>query len=174
MASDDILVTAQLFCGYINNTGKSMRADISSIAGIITGRIEVSPELSTSVCTHWVDHYPEAKFSPTKQFQLGEVDLKQNRYIKRTHLGECEHLCNLVEQFKLAFPLLNVESVWLIRKENEGDGFQGWHRDMANNATSAYTIVVNLGAVEVKAVFNKGVAVASGRRHKGVPVGRLF
>ncbi len=96
MASDDILVTAQLFCGYINNTGKSMRADISSIAGIITGRIEVSPELSTSVCTHWVDHYPEAKFSPTKKFQLGEVDLKQNRYIKRTHLGECEHLCNLV------------------------------------------------------------------------------
>jgi hypothetical protein len=73
-------------------------------------------------------------------------------------------LGNLVKQFKLVVPFLNVESVWLIRKKNEGDGFQGWHRDMVNNATSAYTIVVNLGAVEVKAVIRKEVAVASGDR----------
>ena len=158
MASDDVLVTAQLFCGYCNKIGKSMRSETVSIPGITTGRIEVSPELSTSVCINWDDDYPEEKFSPMKQFQLGEVDLKQNRYIKSIHLGECKPLDNLVEQFMLVFPFLNVESVWLIRKENEGDGFQGWHRDMANNATSAYTIVVNLGAVEVKAVVNEEAA----------------
>ena len=160
MASDDILVTAQLFCGYCNKIGKSKRSDIKAMTGIITGRIEVSLELSTSVCTDWDDHYPEEKFSPTKQFQLGQVDLKQIRYIKSIDLGECEHLGNLVNQFQSVFPLLNVESVWLSRKENEGDGFQGWHR--ANNATSAYTIVVNLGAVEAKAVVNEEVVVARG------------
>jgi hypothetical protein len=44
MASDDTLVTAQLFCGYYNDTGKSMRSDTMSMTGIITGRIEVSPD----------------------------------------------------------------------------------------------------------------------------------
>ena len=132
-----------------------MRSDTISMTGIITGRIEVSPELSTSVCNNWDDHYPEEKFRPTRLFQLCKVDSKQNRHIKSIHLEECKHLGNLVKQFKLIVPFLNVESVWLIRKENEGDGFQEWHRDMVNNATSAYTIVVNLGAVEVKAVISK-------------------
>jgi len=148
MASNDILVTAQLFCGYKNDSGKSMRSNSMSMSGIFPGRIDVSPELSMSVCTNWDSDYPKDNFSPPKQFQLSEVDLRQNRYIKSTHFEECKHLGNLVKQFMLVFPFLNVEAVWLIRKKNEGDGFQEWHRDMVKNATIAYTIVVNLGAVE--------------------------
>jgi hypothetical protein len=37
----------------------------------------------------------------------------------------------------------------------EGNGFQDWHQDLANNVQTLYTIVVNLGSLELQAVAGK-------------------
>ncbi len=43
-------------------------------------------------------------------------------------------------------PYLSVDLVWLLRKQNEGDGFQGWHQDFSLGSCITKTIVVNVGS----------------------------
>jgi hypothetical protein len=40
-------------------------------------------------------------------------------------------LKNLVDTFETMFPYLSVDLVWLLCKSKEGDGFQGWHKDIS-------------------------------------------
>ncbi len=61
-------------------------------------------------------------------------------------------MSNLIASFKEEYTWPEVKSVWLIWKLKEGDGFQGWHIDLANNGQTINTIVVNLGSLELQAV----------------------
>jgi hypothetical protein len=38
--------------------------------------------------------------------------------------------------------------VWFIKKSNDGDGFQTWHKDLVNNGQIDVTVVLNTGSYE--------------------------
>ena len=142
-----IFFTAQLFCDICNKTElPHLRSLRSVMQPIQTGKINVSSNLSNSVCNNWDTDYPVDTFPPPKKYQLQTVDCDQNRVIERSRLEDCKHLSTLVQNFESKYQMLNVQSVWLIRKEKQGDGFQQWHQDKPHNSTTAYTIVVNLGS----------------------------
>jgi hypothetical protein len=50
----------------------------------------------------------------------------------------------LVDHFETLFPYLAIDQVWILRKSEDGDGFQGWHQDMVERISD--TIVINLGS----------------------------
>ena len=52
-----------------------------------------------------------------------------------------------VKYFEEKYKHLEVQSVWMIEKTKENDGFQGWHRDFYLGTEVTMTIVVNVGAV---------------------------
>jgi hypothetical protein len=47
-------------------------------------------------------------------------------------------------------PYLSVDLVWLLRKQKQGDGFQGWHQDFSLGSRITKTIVVNVGSKETQ------------------------
>ncbi len=53
----------------------------------------------------------------------------------------------LVKYFQDKYTHLEVQSVWLIEKSRENNGFQGWHRDFYLGTEVTMTIVGNVGAV---------------------------
>ncbi len=99
---------------------------------------------------NWDTNYPYDKFKPPQGYKLQPVNPEQNHVISREQLEDCGHLPHLIAQFKEKYILFEVESVWLIRKLKEGNGFQDWHQDLACNGQIVYTIVVNLGAKEIQ------------------------
>jgi hypothetical protein len=58
------------------------------------------------------------------------VDRASNRQIYKKHFNQVPLLKNLVDTFETMLPYLSVNMVWLLRKSKEGDGFQGWHKDL--------------------------------------------
>jgi hypothetical protein len=58
------------------------------------------------------------------------VDRTSNRQIYKKHFTQVPFLKNLVDIFEPMFPYLSVDLVWLLRKLKEGDGFQGWHKNL--------------------------------------------
>ncbi len=52
----------------------------------------------------------------------------------------------MVDTFETMLPYLSVEMVWLLRKSKEGDGFQGWHKDLYLGGQITKTIVINVGS----------------------------
>jgi hypothetical protein len=88
-------------------------------------------------------------FKPPQGYKLEPVNTEQNCVVSREQLQDCGHLSNLVTKFKEEYTWLEVQSVWLIWKLKEGDGFQDWHQDLACNGQTVYTIVVNLGSFEL-------------------------
>jgi hypothetical protein len=57
---------------------------------------------------------------------------------------------NLVDALKIMFLFLFVDMVWLLCKSKEGDGFQGWHKDLALGKQITKAIVINLESKEKK------------------------
>ncbi len=80
------------------------------------------------------------------------VNTEQNHVVLRDQLQDCGYLSNLITKFKEENIWLEVQSVWLIWKLKEGNGFQDWHQDFACNGQTVYTIIVNLGSLELQAV----------------------
>jgi hypothetical protein len=123
------------------------------MVGIQTGTMLVSSELSNSVLMNWDADYPNKnKFKTPQDYKLETVNTDQNCVVARDQLQDCEYLSNLVTSFKEEYIWLEVQSVWLIWKLKEGNGFQDWHQDLVNNGQTVYTVVVNLGSLELQAV----------------------
>jgi hypothetical protein len=112
----------------------------------------VSSELSNSVLMNWDTDYPNNKLKPPQGYKPETVNTDQNCVVAREHLQDCRYLSNLVTKFKEEYICLEVQSVWLIWKLKEDDGFQDWHQDLVNNGRTVYTIIVNLGSLELEAV----------------------
>jgi hypothetical protein len=56
-------------------------------------------------------------------------------------------IAEIVKYFEDKYTQLEVQSVWLIKKSRENDGFKGWQRDFYLGTEVTTTIVVNEGAV---------------------------
>jgi hypothetical protein len=56
-------------------------------------------------------------------------------------------IAELVKYFEEEYTKIEVQSVWMMDKLRENDGFQGWHRDFYLGTEVTMTTVVNVGAV---------------------------
>jgi len=96
---------------------------------------------------YWDIHYPSSEYPPPKKYKLVDVDVSSNRVVdKASFCNTRSFLKDLISMFETRYPQLSFQSVWLIRKRDDGDGFQRWHKDLVNNAKTAITIVVNVGS----------------------------
>jgi hypothetical protein len=59
------------------------------------------------------------------------VDQESNCQIPNTKLNEVPLIWELVNTFVELIPYFLIATVWLLDKKNAGDGFQGWHKDLA-------------------------------------------
>jgi hypothetical protein len=128
------IVTSQLFCSY-SNSAELPRVNCSETEtiGIQTGTLSVFSYLSNSVLMIWDADHPHNKFKPPQACKLEPVNTEQNRVVLREQLQDCAHLSYLVSKFEEKCIWLEVQSVWLIWKLKEGNGFQNWHQDLACN-----------------------------------------
>ena len=76
------------------------------------------------------------------------MDKDKNRHIYSDKFHNVPRIRELVKISEAQFEHLCVDSVWLLKKKNSNDGFQGWHRDFALGQKITTTIVVNIGCVE--------------------------
>jgi hypothetical protein len=67
--------------------------------------------------------YPYSKFKPPQGYEPERVNTGQNCVITREQLQDCGHLSHLVTKFEENYIWLEVQSVWLIHKLKEGNGF---------------------------------------------------
>jgi hypothetical protein len=112
----------------------------------------VSSELSKSVLMNWDADYPNNKFLSPQDYKLKTVNTDQNCAVEREQLQDCGYFSNLLTLFEEECIWVEVKSDWLIWKQKEGDGFQNWHRELANNGQTVYTICVNIGSLELQAL----------------------
>ncbi len=92
--------------------------------------------------------YPLAKYPPPAKYKLGDIDTASNIVIHKASFPDVSPLLlDLVEQIEVLHPQLDIQSVWIIKKSEEGDGFQSWHQDLINNGQTAITLVVNIGTL---------------------------
>ena len=142
--------TAQLFATPNCDLGATSRGKRNhpQVQSYHAGNVQESQlkNLTQDLFDNWDTTYSADKFTPAKYFQGAKVDREKNRHIlyDQIHLVPKIHQLVLLFQDKLDF--LTVNSVWLIKKSREDDGFQGWHQDMKHRVTT--TIVVNVGAVD--------------------------
>ncbi len=85
-----------------------------------------------------------------KKVSGGPVDRASNRQLYKKHFHEVPLLKNLLDTLESMLPYLSVDLVWLLRKQKEGDGFQGWHQDFSLGNHITKTIVVNVGSKETQ------------------------
>ncbi len=152
-AVNNFLVTAQLFHRY-SNSAKLPRVNRSGTLtiGIQTGTMSVSSNLTNSVLMNWDADYPNNKFEPPQGYKLEMVNTEQNHVDSREQLQDCGYLSNLITKFEEDYIWLEVQSVWLIWKLKDGSSFQDLNQNLACNGQTVYTIVVNLGSLELQAI----------------------
>ena len=104
--------------------------------------------LSEDLFLRWDDKYAADKFPPATKF-FGRIDKAKNRHILKHQILQVPKIEQLVFAFEEEVGDITVDSVWLIQKTREDNGFQEWHQDMKHKCTK--TIVVNAGTGVVSA-----------------------
>jgi hypothetical protein len=99
--------------------------------------------LGEDLYLEWDGKYSADQFPPASKF-LGPVDKAKNRHILNHQIHLLPKIERLVLSFQEKFNDITVDSVWLIKKTKQDDGFQEWHQDMKTKITR--TIVVNVGS----------------------------
>jgi hypothetical protein len=107
------------------------------------GQLSTLNGLGQDLFLEWDRKYSADRFSPALKF-LGQVDKAQNRHILKHQIHLLPKIERLVFAFEEKFSDITVDSVWLIKKTKQDDGFQEWHHDMKTKITN--TIVVNVGS----------------------------
>jgi hypothetical protein len=143
-----VIFQAQLFATPSSAMGSSrtVRRDIAMTShkeGNFCLTRELKP-LSDDLLHHWDDTYSADIFPPPKNF-LGKIDKSKNRSIPQNLFYLVPKIEQLVYAFEEIVGGITVESVWVLQKSNDDDGFQGWHQDMKHRIST--TIVVNVGVV---------------------------
>ena len=149
-----VIFQAQLFAtpssGILHDT-RTVRSSIAMTShrvGNFCIKREVTLEpLVHDLLRHWDDKYSAEQFPPSSKFQDKLIDRSKNRHIRSNQI----HLLPMIQQLCIAFEELiggiTVDSVWLLKKSKDDDGFQGWHQDMPHKITT--TIVVNVGVASL-------------------------
>ena len=118
------------------------------MAKFTRGRIDRTSldELMKDVVGNWITTYSQVASPVCSQFNGEWVQRDKNRHILSDKFATVPKLKEVVRIFKSEFKLLQVDSVWLLKKEYSNDGFQTWHKDFALGSKITATIVVNIGS----------------------------
>jgi hypothetical protein len=149
--SNRIFTTGQLFCMSTKYTNVlQLPRFILKGEDFTEGHLDKSLLLALrdDIINNLDSNYSNANFQPCRNFTGGAIDITSNRQIYKKNFSQVPLIKNLVDTFKIMFPYLSVDLVWLLGKSKEGDGFQGWHKDFALGQQITKTIVINLGSKE--------------------------
>jgi hypothetical protein len=103
-------------------------------------------QLTQDIRDNWDTTYSVNAFPPAKAFDGDKIDATKNWHILRVIFQGVPLIAELIKYFEEKYTHLEVQSVWMIEKSKENDGFQGWHRDLYLGTEVTTTIVVNVGA----------------------------
>ena len=163
-SEDKVVFTAQLFATPRSDIGSSKRSQRknSVMTSYKQGRFDPSKlkGLSEDLFLHWDDNYSADKFPPATKF-FGRIDKGKNRHILQDQIHQVPKIEQLVFAFEEEVGDITVDSVWLIKKTREDDGFQEWHQDMKHKLTKTIVVNVGTGVVSVKAKSDDEVEVIS-------------
>ena len=143
------VIQAQLFAMPTRNpTAQRSTRLTTKMETFIVGRIDrcVLDELTKDLVGNWNTRYSKKLFPPAKSFDGGHVNSDKNRHIPSDKYHQVPQLENLVRMFEQKYNHLCINSVWLLQKERNNDGFPGWHRDFALGQKITTTIVINVGS----------------------------
>ena len=142
---EKVIFTAQLFATPSSDIGSSKRSNRrnSQMNTYSHGQLSTLNGLGEDLFLEWDRKYSAHEFPPASKF-LGRVDKAKNRHILKHQIHLLPKIERLVLAFEEKFRDITVDSVWLIKKTKQDDGFQEWHQDMKTKITT--TIVVNVGS----------------------------
>ena len=116
----------------------------------VTREVTLDP-LADELLHHLDDKYLEELFLPAKKIQ-GKIARAKNHHILKTQI----HLVPKIEQLIYAFEEIvggiTVDSVWLLKKSKDDDGFQGWHQDMKHKISMTIVVIVGVATVSTTEV----------------------
>ena len=137
---------SQLFCKISDNPEAWQNVTRKVNQSTMQGRVEESwlAQLTQDICNNWDTTYSVNAFPPAKAFDGDKIDATKNRHILRVMFQGVPWIAELVKYFEEKYKHLEVQSVWMIEKTKENDGFQGWHRDFYLGTEVTTTIVVNV------------------------------
>jgi hypothetical protein len=96
---------------------------------------------------HWDTYYFVRDYAPPEQYKLNHINQASNRVVRRDQIESgrlfLRHIVSVLEQ---RHPYLDVQTVWFIKKSNNGDGLQTWHKDLVNNGQIDLTVILNTGS----------------------------
>jgi hypothetical protein len=162
--SHNTFLTAQFFSNYKSRDGHH---PIRMIKSDYYHSLHLDPALVVGLFNdlrhYWDTYYFVNEYGPPEQYKLNHIDQASNRVVQRNQIENgrpfLRHIVSILEQ---QHPYLEVQTVWFIRKSNDGDGFQTWHKDLVNNGQINLTIVLNTGSyVELVDTDDDGVDSAS-------------
>jgi len=151
ISSEKEYYTAQLFCTATQDPDSWSNLTRKQNSNFKIGRIPIDQmnDVSTDIRDNWNTTYSESKFKPSKAFDGEEIDPGTNRHLQGDTFREIHQMDNLVKYFESRFGQFHVKSIWIIKKNRDNDGFQGWHRDFYLKTDIISTIVVNVGVCDV-------------------------
>jgi hypothetical protein len=123
---EKVIFTAQLFfftpSSDIGNTKRSNRRN-SQMSTYSHGQLSTLNGLGEDLFLEWDHKYSADQFPPASKF-LGRVDKAKNRHIQKNQIHLLPKIEILVLSFEEKFKDITVDSVWLIKKTKQDDGFQ--------------------------------------------------
>ncbi len=142
---EKVIFTAQLFATPSSDIGNTKRFNRrnSQMSTDSQGQLSALNGLVEDLFLEWDHKYSADQFPPASKF-LGRVDKAKNRHIRKHQIHLLPKIERLVLSIEEKFKDITVDSVWLIKKTKQDDGFQEWHQDMKTKITT--TIVVNVGS----------------------------
>ena len=144
------LVQAQLFAMHSSNPDQDrLTRQTTKMSSFTRGRIDrrILDVLMKDLVGKWKNTaYSQVASRVCSQFNGEWVQRDKNRHIFSEKFALVPKLQDVVTIFESEFPLLQVDSVWLLKKEYSNDGFQTWHQDFKLGSKITATIVVNLSS----------------------------
>jgi hypothetical protein len=149
IASNMTYYTLQLFCKMLESPDAFQNVTRGFNKNLEHGRLIESrlSQLTQDIRDNWDTTYSVNQFPPAREFDGKKVDAAKNRHILRVMFVDVPLIVELVQYFEYKYTKLEVQSVWMMEKSRENDGFQGWHRDFYLGTEVTTTIVVNVGAL---------------------------
>ena len=141
--------TAQLFCTGAQDSESWAGHTRAKNNKMKQGRLHTQDVLSVSqdIDENWDTTYADSKYPPSKAFDGVRIDPGTNRHLTHDSFRGIPEMNALVKTFESQNRELRVNSVWIIKKSKDNQGFQKWHRDfyLETGAGIINTIVVNVG-----------------------------
>ncbi len=147
---DNIVFSSQFFTRLtIDPDTERLHRSFTQGQDFIEGRVDESKllDVRNDLFHNWNTMYYVDEFPPCSQFDGAIVDRESHRQIYDTKFDQVLLIKILLDTFVALFPYLSINMVWLLCKSKPGDGFQGWHRDLALGVKITKTIVMNLDVI---------------------------